>query len=61
MHCLNKRQAVDQLPPIRSFVTYQREREHLASHQSYLALHFVKNVTGEMKYLLTQVFETRPR
>ena len=61
MHCLNKRQADDQLPPIRSFATYQREREHLASHQSYLALHFAKNVTGEMKYLLTQVFETRPR
>ena len=40
MHCLNKKQAVDQLPPIRSFATYQREREHLASHQSYLALHF---------------------
>ena len=40
MHCLTKRQAVDQLLPIRSFATYQREREHLASHQSYLALHF---------------------
>lgn len=60
MHCLNKRQAVDQLPPIRSFATYQREREHLASHQSYLALHFnLENVKGEAKYLIKQVSDTR--
>ena len=37
-----KRQAVGQLPSIRSFATYQGERGHLASHQSYLALHLNK-------------------
>ena len=58
--CVIKRQAVDKLLPIRSFATCQRERKHLASHQSYLALHFnLENVKGEAKYLRKQVSDTR--